>query len=94
MVARQAHNLEVVGSSPSSATITRKLKDLRVQKTDSLLVFRLEEEYGEYSSSFFMSKDQVRLFLRKSLLNNGPLYLSEDRQSVHMHHCSETRILL
>ena len=33
LVARQAHNLEVVGSSPSSATILRKIKDLIVRKT-------------------------------------------------------------
>ena len=35
-VARQAHNLEVVGSSPSSATIVRKIQDLMVQKTSIL----------------------------------------------------------
>ena len=33
LVARQAHNLEVVGSSPSSATIVRKIQDLIVRKT-------------------------------------------------------------
>lgn len=42
MVARQAHNLEVVGSSPSSATILREIKDLIVRENVRFLIFRLE----------------------------------------------------
>ena len=42
LVARQAHNLEVVGSSPSSATILREIKDLIVRENVRFLIFRLE----------------------------------------------------
>ena len=36
LVARQAHNLEVVGSSPSSATILREITGLDGPKTSIL----------------------------------------------------------
>ena len=39
LVARQAHNLEVVGSSPSSATILRKIRDSFGQKAVILRSF-------------------------------------------------------
>ena len=45
LVARQAHNLEVVGSSPSSATIVRKIQDLIVRKNVKVMIFQPEEEY-------------------------------------------------
>ena len=64
LVARQAHNLEVVGSSPSSATILREIRDSFGQKDTGLdssknvkvMIFQPEEEYHEYSSSFLCQK--------------------------------------
>ncbi len=62
MVARQAHNLEVVGSSPSSATIVREITGLDGPENVNFVIFQPEEEYWNYSSSFFMLKNQLFLF--------------------------------
>ena len=59
LVARQAHNLEVVGSSPSSATILREITGLDGPKNVNFVIFQPEEEYCEYSSSFFMLKNLI-----------------------------------